>query len=941
MSLLSRLLSLVGLALLPALAALVWGAFEAGRTREMAARDDALRLARLVAADHQRLADGARQLLTVLGNLRAVRTLDQAECQSFFQRIMVDFPRYVVVATATLDGQVVCSAQPTAHGNNVGDREYFDRAVRERGFVAGGFVLGRASGQSSFHFAQPYSDNHGRIAGVVHASVGLDWLAEQISRVPLPPGAILSIIDRDGTLLAIRPGRVHKVGEQIEGPARSFLERRSEGVEEAVGTDGVRRIYAYVPANVSGTHLVVVGFDRASMFVEASRVQWQGALVLLGTTLLALGLTVVGARRLVGRPVDRLLAVAERWRAGDTSARLGDKGGHSEFARLAGAFDAMAEAMEAREQSLRESEAEFRAIFETAAVGVAQADLRRGRIERVNRRLCEILGRDDGDLVGRGLSDHVHPEDAGGCTERLATLQGVGQSISTYRIIRGDGTVRWLSVFASVSEWSEGKPVRAVAVMQDVTGQRLGEEANARLAAIVTSAADAIISLGDEGRIVTWNRGAEALFGFSEAEVAGMKVDLLVPPEDKDGPLYPRALSGETIRDREAVRLAKGGERIPVAISMARMLAADGRVIGASIILRDLRERRAADRHQRLLMREIDHRARNVMAVVRSLVQLSPKHDPVAFGHAIEGRISAMARAHSLLARDRWEGASLRDLIEEELGGRENGQDGPRQAGIDGPGVILKPDTVQPLSMVLHELVTNSRKYGALSRREGRLALSWSLEAVPGEAGLGIMIVWAEQGGPPIEAPPTRKGFGSRLIGITVRHQLRGTVSLDWQRSGLVARIRVGAGCIAALGPSLAPPPAAAPPASPSPADGLRGARVLLAEDEVLVAMEAAESLIAAGCHVLGPAATLDEGIALAGRNGNIDAAILDMNLAGRDVAPLANMLIARGVPVLFATGYGEAPAGHPDAPLLTKPIPPEDLVAAVQRLVESAEAAA
>jgi len=937
MSLLSRLLSLVGLALLPALAALVWGALEAGRAREIAARDDAQRMVRLVAADHQRLADGAQQLLTSLGNLRAVRALDQEECHSFFQRIMADFPRYVLLATATLDGRVVCSAQPSAHGNNIGDRDYFRRAVEEKGFVIGGHVLGRASGESSFHFAQPFYDNAGRIAGVVHASVGLDWLAEQIGRVPLPPNAVLSIVDRDGIVLATRPGRGQVVGKPIQGAARDFLDRPAEGVEKAVGADGILRTYAYIPASASGTHFVVLGFDHATALTDASKAQRHGALVLLGTTLVALGLTVLGAGSLVRRPVGQLLKAAERWRAGDTSARVRyPGGGGSEFDRLAAAFNAMAEAMEVRERSLRESEAEFRAIFETAAVGVAQLDLLHSRAERVNRRLCKILGYAEKDLVGQSLSGHVHPEDSAAYAERLAVLKATGQSTSDHRAVRGDGNVLWLRVSATVSEWSGSKAVRAVAVMQDITGQRLAEEANARLAAIVTSAADAIISLsGEDGRIVTWNRGAETLFGYPEAEVVGQGIELLIPPEDRASPLYHRALAGETIRDHEATRVARDGERIPVAITMTRMLAADGRMIGISVILRDLRERRAADQQQELLMREIDHRAKNVMAVVRSLVQLSPKDDPVEFGRAIEGRISAMARAHSLLARDRWEGASLRDLVEEELGDRLQGRNVPAQAEMDGPSVVLRPDAVQPLSMVLHELVTNSTKYGALSRREGRVSLRWWLEADPREAGPGLTILWTESGGPPIEAPPKRKGFGSRLIEISVRHQLRGSVSKDWERSGLVARIRVGVSCIAGLGPQAALP-AATMPEPASTAHDLQGIRVLLAEDEGLVALEASESLLAAGCQVLGPAGTLEEGIALANRAGILHAAVLDVNLGGRQVIPLADLLVERGVPILFTTGYGEAPDGHHGAPVLTKPIRSDELVAAVRQLVDS-----
>ncbi|WP_338664966.1 PAS domain-containing protein [Pararoseomonas sp. SCSIO 73927] len=824
MPLLFRLLILVGIALLPALVALFWGAQEERHAREAAAREEVLRTARLMAADHQRIADGARQLLTTLGNLRAVRALDAAECQSFFAAIMRDFPRYVVLATATPDGRVVCSADSSAIGNGVGDRDYFRRALAENGFVTGGFVVGRASGQGSFHFSQPFRDTGpdmgpdtgGRVAGVVHAGIGLDWLAGELGRMPLPPHAVASVVDRDGVVLASRPGRGQVVGEKVRGSIAALVGLEGEGVVDQVGSDGRRRFYAHVPAGTTGTHTVVVGLDRAALLAQASAAERRGAMILSGTILLALLLTVIGARRLVREPVDRLLAASERWRRGDTAARIAvaprKEGEGSEFDRLAMAFNAMAETAEARERSLRE-----------------------------------------------------------------------------------------------------------------------GEEANARLAAIVTSADDAIISLSPaDGTIMSWNGGAESLFGYPPEAVLGRRIDLLLPSDDVAGPLFRRALSGETIRDHEAVRVAKDGSRIPVAITLAAMRGGDGRVIGISVILRDLRERRAADQQQQLLMREVDHRARNVMSVVRSLVQLSPKDDPKAFARAIEGRISAMARAHGLLAQDRWEGGSLRTLAEGELGGPA---DGPPQAELEGPAVTLRPDAVQPLSMVLHELVTNSRKYGALSREGGMVGLRWWAEPAGGERDL--LIRWTERGGPPVEAPPARKGFGSRLIEISVRHQLRGTFAQEWPRSGLIATIRIGAACIAAIAPGAGPPPPA--PADPGPAPGpraLAGLCVLVVEDEALVAVEVADALAAAGCRIIGPAGTLEEGLAAARGAGALDAAVLDMKLGGRPVLPLADELAARGVPMIFTTGYGEPPPGHHGATVLTKPIRPEDLVRAVRQLV-------
>jgi len=242
----------------------------------------------------------------------------------------------------------------------------------------------------------------------------------------------------------------------------------------------------------------------------------------------------------------------------------------------------------------------------------------------------------------------------------------------------------------------------------------------------------------------------------------------------------------------------------------------------------DVTARRRAEERQALLAREVDHRARNALALVQAALRLTPVDDPAAYARAVEGRVAALARAQTLLARAGWAGTGLRALAEAELGpflaspaaaGADEapgapeppsgggGGDGPR-ARLDGPALVIAPYAVQPLSMALHELATNAAKYGALSAPGGRVALRWRLirragggqraasdhlgnagNAGPaGDAGPpepALVLAWVESGGPKLAGPPSRRGFGSRVLETVLRSQLSGQMRQYWLGEGL------------------------------------------------------------------------------------------------------------------------------------------------------------
>src|ERR1700716_1231031 len=205
-----------------------------------------------------------------------------------------------------------------------------------------------------------------------------------------------------------------------------------------------------------------------------------------------------------------------------------------------------------------------------------------------------------------------------------------------------------------------------------------------------------------------------------------------------------------------------------------------GRVVRLSGVTVDITERKHAEERQNLLAREVDHRAKNALALAQSIVRLTRGENVKAYIRSVEGRINALARVHTVLSLSSWQGAETRKLIDEELAPYAMGE----QVVLSGPEVQLLPATAQTVALALHELVTNSAKYGALSAESGRLKVDWE-----NQAGL-LKIVWAETGGPRVEKPTTR-GFGTRSVIASIESQLGGKAEFDWRPEGLMCRLSV------------------------------------------------------------------------------------------------------------------------------------------------------
>jgi PAS domain S-box-containing protein len=308
-------------------------------------------------------------------------------------------------------------------------------------------------------------------------------------------------------------------------------------------------------------------------------------------------------------------------------------------------------------------------------------------------------------------------------------------------------------------------------------------DAHRRLNAILDNATVAIFLMDERQQCAYMNTAAEKLTGYSLSETIGRPLRDVVHHTRPDGSPYPReecpidrAFPERAHMQEEEVFVRKDGSFYPVAFTASPILDEDSRTVGTIIELQDITARVAADAQRELLMREVDHRSRNVLAVVQSLLRLTKAGDPEQLKAVIGDRIAALARAQSSLSNSKWTGASLQQLIRNEL----QPLTGLGRVRMDCEDLTLAPDLVQPMCMIVHELGTNALKYGGLSTQTGRVDISW--RARNGEL---IELRWRESGGP-LAKSPSKRGFGSILLHRLAR-QLGADLELRWHPGGLEA----------------------------------------------------------------------------------------------------------------------------------------------------------
>ncbi len=1058
----------MSIALLPALAFQATTESEARHTRQQLVEDEALRLVRLVSAEQQRIVEGAEQALNAISGAPFVQDNLPEQCQRLLANLLEQSPRYIFAGVVGLDGHLVCAAGPSDSSVNFSDRAYFRNALQTDSFVIGEYTVGRVSGQPSIHFAKPLRNRDGIVVGVVELGLSLDWLRQQLEHLALPPDVAVSVRDRNGTILARFPDGARYVGQPMPDAMRFSLAGDEIKVVPMKTADGRARIVAYAPVDAEPKGLrIAVGLDRETAFAAVTQANRTGLFLIVAGAGLALVITVLGGRRLIRRPLDRLLAVADRWRTGDFAARTGLREDNSEFGRLAAAFDRMAVAQEAREQALRtalesttdcvvvldcawrytflnerakvrlaagrdllgqvmwdavprlagtvfadayraamergvptqvegyyaplkthfeaqaypsndgltifyrdvtaerRTEQRFRAMFQQAAVGMSLAGLDRVPLS-INEKLCDITGYTREELLVRSFRDITHPDDRA-VDDAQTTALAAGE-ISTFtvekRYLRKDGEVIWVNVTVSLLRAPDGSPECHIGVIEDITARkRTAEEFRqtaALLRAIGNCSPDPIYAKDTEGRFLFANPALLAVAGRpAEAVIGRTTAQWHHDAQQADAAMANdrRIIETGRMEITEEVFDAAGQGRRVFRSAKAPLRMEDGSIHGVAAVSSDItliketearlrrltgdlerrvREEVAARQRQDLLMAELDHRVKNMLATIQALVGQSRTSEDTLDGFlaSFEGRLRAMSLAQSLLTKSRWEGANLQMMIAEEMAPYMGAAAPSVVIAADAP-VLLRPKAALAFSLAVHELATNAAKYGALSVPGGRVVVDWHAEQRDGQV---LVLHWCETGGPAV-AEPTQRGFGLTLIETSLAYELGGTVQLCFPAAGLTCTVVVPWDQIA----SLAEPPA--PPSAPARAGttyllaALGGKRVLVVEDNALLAANIVRNLKMVGVSVVGPVARLEAAVELAA-TAEIDIALLDVDLDGTPVWPAADRLLRRGIPFVLATGYEASlvvPRRFQDCPVLNKPFSVRELRGALLRPLEAA----
>jgi len=498
---------------------------------------------------------------------------------------------------------------------------------------------------------------------------------------------------------------------------------------------------------------------------------------------------------------------------------------------------------------------------------------------------------------------------------------------------RPDGSRTPFLPFPTPLRDATGRITGAINMLVDLSDRNRADTESEQLAAIVSSSDDAIISKTLDGRITTWNAGATRIFGYEAEEMIGQPITRIIPPdrhqEEKD--ILARLARGERIEHYETQRVTKDGRRVEISLTVSPLRDWTGKVVGASKVARDITERRRAEETQQLLVNELNHRIKNTLATVQALASQTFRRttNPAEFVPSFNGRIDSLARAHRLLTASSFQSADVSQLMRDQL---LVGSGDESRISLSGPSVMLDAQAALHLALVLHELGTNARKYGSLSISTGRVSIAWEMRT---NGKRDLFVTWRETGGPAVKAP-SAQGFGTMLIQQSMRAH-GGDASISYAEDGVTCTLRLPLSDIALS--ALPPKPEIAGLGLVSKAAPVRsrltGKRVLLVEDEALLAMVLVDYLTEAGCVVVGPAYTIEKATAMI-NEATFDAALLDVNLSGRTSQDLALALTQKGVPFAFVTGYGREglPTTFRQAMMVEKPFTQNLVLGALEQLL-------
>lgn len=597
-------------------------------------------------------------------------------------------------------------------------------------------------------------------------------------------------------------------------------------------------------------------------------------------------------------------------------------------------------------EALRASEERLRLAAELSGFGVHDYDPK-SDISVWSDMLYDITGLARGTPINSTVVESTfHPEDRDRIVSAMARSldpSGSGAFDEEFRVVRPDtGEVRWVqnrcqTVFA---DGPNGRvPVRVTGLAVDITSRSQADAALRASELRYRTLFEAI----DEGfcvvevrfdapdgrtdyRVVEANRAFYQQSGFRETILGHWLREAAPALEEHWYEIY-----GRVARTGEPVRFEQASEYLGRWFDVYAFRAGAPQDRRVGILFDDISERKRQEEHNQLLMREVNHRAKNMLGLVQAIARQTAAKDPQEFVKRFEQRVQALSASQDVLVKSNWRNVPIEELVRGQLA---------HFADLFGSRIILSDSPIkitaaaaQAISLAVHELATNAAKYGALANDTGTVTVSWRVDDHPG--GPRFSMSWIESGGPPV-VEPQRRGFGSMVTGSLVKTSLDGDVETIFSPGGLRWQLSCVAHKVVDAARQGGEPRTEALPTFTDRSAGASPS-VLVVEDEPLIALEIAATLEEAGFHVLGPVSSVAQAMNMLS-NGPCDAAILDVNLGSETAEPIAATLMRASTPFVIISGYGreQLPGALNTAPLVGKPIRHDRLLDVLHRSMAS-----
>jgi PAS domain S-box-containing protein len=477
-----RLLLLVLLSALPALALTLYSGIEQRQMARQSAQADALRLTRLAASNHSALVEGANQFGLALAHLPQLRGDDFSDCTQLLDEIISEYRRYHWVRLASNSGEILCSSTVEERLPSPLGQIHFQQALDTGAFAVGDFVILPDTGRTVLPFAYPIHDNQGQ-ERVLLSNLEMRWFLELTSEIELPEMSVLLIASQDGTIVARVPDPETWVGRVLpESPIiQAIIRERGEGIIEAAGIDGVLRLYAFIPLRgLSDRAYVSIGIPTHIAYAQANQQLIRNLLTLALITSIALGIAWYSGNVFILSKVNAVLKAARRMTAGDLSARTGIESGEGELHQLAAGFDEMAKTVQLREMQIRQAETRFRTLVEQipAITYTTRLD-ESGSYIYISPQVESMLGFSPQEWLAdpQRLSKQLHRDD---CDDVLAQIKNAREAKEgirlEYRLLTRNRRTLWIRDEFTVVRDEKGNPLFIQGVMFDISERKKSEE---------------------------------------------------------------------------------------------------------------------------------------------------------------------------------------------------------------------------------------------------------------------------------------------------------------------------------------------------------------------------------------------------------------------------------------------------------------------------------